>query len=172
MSKERERFELSSIAKESIPRALEKAERYRLLNEPFFAESICLDILEIEADNHAALVTYILSLADQFTGGGRDGMSAARGAIAKLPDEYERLYYEGIVFERRGHAALERGGPGSSDLAWEYLEDAIELYDKAIELRPGATHDDAVLRRNTCIRLIRAHRLSPPSRERSEYPLE
>ena len=41
-------FELKPLSKESIKAALEKAERYRLLNEPGLAESICLDILEIE----------------------------------------------------------------------------------------------------------------------------
>ena len=38
-------FELKHITHEAIPHALEKAERYRLLNEPEEAESICLDIL-------------------------------------------------------------------------------------------------------------------------------
>ena len=39
-------FQIKPISKESIPTALEKAERYRLLNEPLLAERICLDILE------------------------------------------------------------------------------------------------------------------------------
>jgi hypothetical protein len=38
-------FELKSISEQSIPEALAKVERYRLLNEPSLAESICLDIL-------------------------------------------------------------------------------------------------------------------------------
>src|SRR5690348_11285366 len=57
--------QLKSIAKESIPRALEKAERYRLLNEPFLAESICLDILAVDPENGKALVCYVLALTDQ-----------------------------------------------------------------------------------------------------------
>jgi hypothetical protein len=36
-----EPFDLKPISIASIPRALEKAERYRLLNEPEQAESIC-----------------------------------------------------------------------------------------------------------------------------------
>jgi hypothetical protein len=36
--------ELKSLSKEAIPAALEKAMRYRLLNEPAEAESICLDV--------------------------------------------------------------------------------------------------------------------------------
>ena len=35
--------ELKQLHKEAIPSALEKAERYRLLNEPGEAESICHD---------------------------------------------------------------------------------------------------------------------------------
>ena len=61
-----EPFNLKPISIASIPRALEKAERYRLLNEPEQAESICLDILEAESDNQRALVTLILALTDQF----------------------------------------------------------------------------------------------------------
>jgi len=43
--------ELKSLSKEAIPAALEKAERYRLLNEPGEAESICLDILKTDSEN-------------------------------------------------------------------------------------------------------------------------
>ena len=39
-------FELERISIDAVPAALEKAERYRLLNEPLMAESICLDVLE------------------------------------------------------------------------------------------------------------------------------
>jgi hypothetical protein len=46
--------------------ALEKAERYRLLNEPKGAESICLDVLAIAPDNQKALTTLLLARTDQF----------------------------------------------------------------------------------------------------------
>ena len=42
--------ELKTIAPAAIPSALEMAKRYRMLNEPHEAESICLDILEVEPD--------------------------------------------------------------------------------------------------------------------------
>ena len=44
-------FQPKPISKDVIPSALAKAERYRLLNEPGEAESICLDVLQIEPDN-------------------------------------------------------------------------------------------------------------------------
>jgi hypothetical protein len=39
--------ELKRLSAEAIPAALEKALRYRLLNEPAEAESICHDVLHI-----------------------------------------------------------------------------------------------------------------------------
>ncbi len=55
-------FQLKLISKDTIPRALAKAERYRLLNEPQEAESICLDILCVEPDHHEALVMLLLAI--------------------------------------------------------------------------------------------------------------
>ena len=60
-------FELKKISAEGVPEALEKAERYRLLNEPRLAESICLDILEIEPANTRAIVTMLLAITDEFS---------------------------------------------------------------------------------------------------------
>jgi len=45
---------------------LTKAERYRLLNEPEEAESICRDILDVDPTHEAALVNFLLALTDQF----------------------------------------------------------------------------------------------------------
>src|SRR5215469_13560912 len=52
-------FDLKSISTESIPKALEKVERYRLLNEPSLAESICLDILAVSPSHQQALVSLL-----------------------------------------------------------------------------------------------------------------
>ena len=43
-------FELKRLSDEAIPAALEKALRYRLLNEPAEAESICHDVLQIDPE--------------------------------------------------------------------------------------------------------------------------
>ena len=59
-------FELKSISEQSIPEALAKVERYRLLNEPGLAESICLDILAIVPDHQQALISLLLARTDQF----------------------------------------------------------------------------------------------------------
>jgi len=55
-------FELKRLSAEAVPAALERAERYRLLNEPVQAESICLDILAVDSDNQQALVCLLLAL--------------------------------------------------------------------------------------------------------------
>ena len=57
-------FDLKSISVESIPEALKKVERYRLLNEPTLAESICLDILAIVPDHQQALISLLLARTD------------------------------------------------------------------------------------------------------------
>ena len=49
-----ERFNLKPMSKDAVPSALAKAERYRLLNEPGEAESICLDVLQIDPQNEEA----------------------------------------------------------------------------------------------------------------------
>ena len=59
-------FQLKPLSPEAVPAAIEKAMRYRLLNEPAEAESICLDVLEIDSTNQRALVILLLSITDQF----------------------------------------------------------------------------------------------------------
>jgi hypothetical protein len=166
------KHQLKSIAKESVPRALEKAERYRLLNEPFLAESICLDILAIEPDDETALVTYVLALTDQFGTGGAANVKKARAAVAKMKTEYAKHYYSGLICERRGQAYAESNAMGSRDAAWDYIAEAMECYEKAAADPHEKGNDDPTLRWNTCVRLIEAHGLVEPSVERSEHPLE
>jgi hypothetical protein len=164
-------FELKAIARESIPRALEKAERYRLLNEPFFAESICLDVLALEPAHQKALVLYVLALSDQLRTGAESVLGRAREAIAKLTSEYERHYYTGILYERRGVAFLDSHAMGSHESAWQNITDAMRCFEDAMKVRP-AGDDDAILRMNTCVRLMQAHRLVEPQRMNSDFPLE
>src|SRR5437588_507742 len=61
-------FELKTLTREAIPAALEKAVRYRLLNEPEQAESICEDVLRIDPENQEALATLVLALTDRLYG--------------------------------------------------------------------------------------------------------
>ena len=152
------RNELKLIDKEAIPRSLEKAERYRLLNEPGQAESICLDILQIEPDNQDALITIILAMSDRF---GKDyaiGDSQIKDYLAQISDEYERAYYTGIIYERRAKASLNKGMPGSESAAYEFFVQAMNWFGKAETIRP-AGNDDVILRWNGCARIIMSNNL-------------
>ncbi len=144
-------FELKPITSKGIPRAVAKAERYRLLNEPQEAESICRDILAIDPGNQDVLVMLLLSVTDQFGKSADVGAGHAQKVLGKLSGEYEKAYYAGVISERWGKSRL-RGGehPG---LASGFFPEAMGWYTKAMALAP-AGNDDAILRWNACVRFI------------------
>lgn len=149
-------FELKPLSHEAVPAALEKANRYRLLNEPGAAESIYLDILTVEPDNQEALVNIVLAMSDRF---GKDysvGDTHINDYLAKITGEYEKAYYTGIVYERRAKATLAKGGLQT----YELFTQAMELFEKAEAIRP-AGNDDAILRWNGCARIISRNNLKP-----------
>jgi len=162
-------FGLKSINKEAIPRALEKAERYRLLNESAEAESICLDVLQIDPDNQQALIMLLLALTDQFNR--RLPETRPRELLARLHGEYERAYYAGIICERKARAHLDLDYPGARFAAYEGLREAMIWYEKAEEIRPQG-NDDSILRWNACARTIMDSQLVPRSVEEFEPSLE
>ena len=159
-------FELKPISAESIPASLAKVERYRLLNESWLAESICLDILRIDADNQEALVALLLSRADQFVQGVPP--NSAREVVRQLRDPYERAYYSGLISEREAAATLRRGSPFACFEAYESLRDAMQWYEQAESLRPQG-NDDPILRWNTCARMLMR---DPSLRPRPVEPVE
>lgn len=144
-------FELKSISVESIPEALAKVERYRLLNEPALAESICLDILSVVPDHQQALISLLLARTDQF--GLLVPAKAAQEALARIKGDYEHAYYAGIIWERMGHARIRQGGSRDGAAAYYAFREAMAHYEKAMDFAsPG--NDDAILRWNTCARVI------------------
>ena len=163
-------FELKTLSPEAVPRALAKAERYRLLNEPGEAESICLDALEIEPDNQEALATLLLALTEQFGDDAAPSVAEARKIVARLRGEYERAYYTAIVFERRAKAHLRHRTPGCGPRAYEWLREAMAWYEKAEAIRP-ASNDDPVLRWNACARLIMRDQHLVPRQEEPHEPI-
>ena len=144
-------FDLKSISKDAIPKALEKVERYRLLNEPGLAESICMDILAIQPDHQQALVSLLLARTDQFGRG--VSVESAQQVLPRIENEYARSYYAGLIWERVGHARIRQGSSGGSASAYHALREAMAHYERAIDFAsPG--NDDAILRWNTCARVI------------------
>jgi len=127
---------LKPISKEALPAALQKAERYRLINQSWAAESICLDALAVDPTNQELLVTLLLALTDQFPERGGADVDRARKLLPRLSDEYKRAYYAGIISERRAKAQLDHGGPGASGIAYHALHEAMDFYEKAEASRP------------------------------------
>jgi hypothetical protein len=149
-------FELKPLSPEAIPAALEKANRYRLLNEPGAAESIYLDILAVEPENQEALINIVLAMSDRF---GKDyaiGDARITEYLTRISGDYERTYYSGIMYERRGKAILAKGGVG----AYELFRQAMDCFETAESMRP-AGNDDAILRWNGCARVISRNNLRP-----------
>ena len=164
-------FSLKAISRESVPSALEKAERYRLLNEPALAESICADVLEADPGNVKANVVMLLAITDQFSKSSLSELNRAKHQLSSLPGEYEKKYYEGIIYERMGNAILNRGGMDSRFIAYYWFKDAMDYFENAESIRPTG-NDDAILRWNTCARQIMHHKLEPRNEEMTEPPLE
>jgi hypothetical protein len=163
--------ELKPLSKEAIPAALEKAMRYRLLNEPGEAESICLDILKADPENQEAIITLLLALTDRFEKGYGVSDTQIKELLARIHSEYERAYYAGIFAERRAKTKLMQNTPGCRFQAHDLFREAMSWFEKAEAIRPPG-NDDALLRWNTCARMIAKNKLVPEEEEKIEYPLE
>ena len=140
-------LELKPISRDAIPQALVKAERYRLLNEPGQAESICLDVLAVDPSNQEARVLYILALTDQFSHFGPHEpavISRAEEAAAELDDEYARAVL------RRHHLRASRRGPAGA--------------------RRSRIRRDRARMAQGCARLLRPRRGAASSRQRRRDP--
>ena len=162
-------FDLKPISHDSIAGALAKAERYRLLNEPSEAESICHDILKVEPNNQAALIDLVLALTDQIPHDPRT-FAEALAQVTHLDSAYDRAYYAGIAWERRAKARHETGGPGAHTYVYDWLVTALRLFETAEPLRP-AGNDDALLRWNACVRFLNHHRDLAPAAEDIAEPI-
>jgi tetratricopeptide (TPR) repeat protein len=149
-------FELKPLHHNAVAAALEKANRYRLLNEAGAAESIYLDILTIEPDNQEAIVGVVLAMSDRLAKDYSVGEGRIQDYISRIQDEYKRTYYTGIVYERRAKAELAKGGL----TAYELFEQAMNCFEKAEAIRPSG-NDDAILRWNGCARIINRNKLAP-----------
>lgn len=161
-------LELKPLSKDAIPQALEKAMRYRLLNQPWQAESICRDILRTDPDNQEAIYTLILAITDQFEAKYKTSLQKAREMVSKLTDPYQREYCLGLIFERQAKAALKRTTPRAGFIAFEYLGRAIQHYENAEKNRPEK-NEDSILRWNACVRFVKQHNLKPaPDDKRAE----
>ena len=157
-------LKLKTVSKGGIARALAKAEIYRYLNEPEETESICRDILAVESDNQAALRMLGLAMADQFCGGSSDRCPEVESVFQSLADPYERLYYTGLLHERKVKAQLRAGEP--LRILVPLVENAMACFEQAEKIRPQ-DNDDSILRWNRCVRQLQ----SLPSVEAEKEPV-
>jgi hypothetical protein len=163
--------DLKTISKEAIPRATQKAERYRLLNQSWATESICLDILEVDPTNQPVLVMLLLAITDQFGPESAQSARRARDVLERLTDPYQRAYYAGIIDERLAHAQLSSGAMHAEAMAHETLRSAMDSFEQAEKLRV-AGNDDAILRWNTCLRTLARMRAQEMAEGEYEPALE
>jgi len=164
--------DLKSLHKEAIPSALEKAMRYRLLNEPAEAASICLDVLKTDPENQEAIITLLLALTDRFTKGYGVSDTQIKQLLGRIRSDYERAYYSGIFAERRAKTKLTQNTPGCRFQAYDLFREGMNWFEKAEAIRPPG-NDDALLRWNTCARIIERNNLVAREEEEPiEFPLE
>ena len=147
-------LKLKAISNAGIPEAISKAEVYRSLNEPEEAESICRDILAVQPDHQLALRLLGLAITDEFCGDAQDRHREAETLFEKLTEPYERLYYTGLLHERRAKAQMRVGR--SPHTLTPLFEEAMRCFEQAEAIRPSS-NDDSILRWNRCARLLQNH---------------
>jgi len=129
-----------------------------------------VDVLEADPQNTKAIINLILAITDDFATSSSD-MNRAQQLLPRFQNDYEKNYYAGIIKERYGMAILNRKIAGGHLNAFDWLNEAMAFYEKAEALRPQG-NDDAILRWNTCLRLITSRHLKPGDEEYVEPPLE
>jgi hypothetical protein len=162
-------FTLKPITRSSVETCLAKAERYRLLNEPNEAESICHDILAIDPMNRQARISLVLALTDEIQHEA-GAFTCAVAAISGLEAEYDRAYYSGIAWERRAKACYAADGPGAGEYVYDWIVKALQSFEQAERLR-SAGNDDAILRWNACVRFLDRHKTLQPKMEEIPEPI-
>ena len=159
---------LKQLTLAGVPAALEKADQYRLLNQPWAAESICWDIAAANPANQAALRTRLLAQTDQF-GPTWERCAGREKRWQRSPMPTNGRIMPALICERlREGSARSSTRPGSRFHAYDELREAMEWYEKAEAIRP-AGDDDAILRWNTCARLLnQSPHIVPRSEEMRE----
>ena len=69
-----------------------------------------------------------------------------------------------VVAHAPHRAQLDGGALGSAEVAVEWYRDAMRWYEKAETMRP-AGNDEAILRWNTCVRMLERYEKAPVVQE-------
>ena len=146
-------YALKRIHPDGVDAALEKADRYRELNQPAEAESICRDVLVVDPEHQLAHRMLGLALTDQFGAATAERFAEAQRVFERLRDPYERAFYTGLACERQAKAQLAAELPLRA--IRPLFDRAFHHYAEAERLRPPG-NDDAILRWNSCVRTLHA----------------
>lgn len=157
-------FTLKRLPLASLEEAIARAAHYRDLNQPEEAESICRDVLDVDPASQPAWRLLGLALTDQFVDGQAGLLESALEAFERLTDEYDRVYHEGVAWERAAKAHLVRGEAHSAVTSFEH---AMRSFERAEALRSDSP--DPVLRWNRCVRLLLSH---PSLKAAMQLPVE
>ena len=170
-------FELKRLTAAGIPAALEKAEQYRLLNQPWAAESICWDTYAaVDPTHQHALRTRLLAQTDQL---GSDMGAVRRCAPKRLAvDSLMRtsvhiMPASSASVSRRRHWNIARLAPGTPPMT-----NCAKRWSGTTRPRPSgsAGDDDAILRWRLPARACSISRRTSPPRgdglERARDPGE
>ncbi len=164
-------FELKPLPGRDVEAALALAERCRTAGEPEEAESICLDVLEVQPESQPALELLLLARTDLLERGLPEGVQRARELLPRLQGDYERAYFGGLVCERQAKYLLGQRGRRTGFVAYEWFRFAMEEYDSAAQAAPD--RPEPVLRWNACARiLMRNPHCVPDPEEQLEHEIE
>jgi tetratricopeptide (TPR) repeat protein len=144
-------YVIKRIQASGVEAALQKADKYRELNQPAEAESISRDVLAVDPDNQLALRILGLALSDQFEPATGTRFAEAQEVFGRLRDPYERVFYGGLACERQAKVQLAAKLPLGS--VRPLFDQALARYAEAERLRPPG-NDDAILRWNSCVRTL------------------
>ena len=164
-------FELKPLSRDAVPGALERATRYRLLNEPGEAESICLDVLQVDPDNQEAIVILLLALTDRFGKGYGIGSTQVEEVLARLVGEMNRstiMAWSASAVPKRNSAKLFQARRLMPMSGCERLCRGMRKPKPFVPLG----NDDALLRWNACARMIMRNQLAPRQAGEMEPMLE
>ncbi len=109
----------------------------------------------------------ILALTDRFGTPRPAPPKMAFDLLPRLRSEYERDYYAGLIWEREAIAWLRSNLPRCGAAAYDCFRRAMDHFERAEAVRPPA-NDDALLRWNSCARMIMGHPDVAPAEEVDE----
>ena len=141
-----------------------------MLNEPGEAESICLDILETDPENQPALITLLLALTDRFSKGygvsDTQANHCSRGSRANTSAPTTRGFWPSAGPRRNSR----RDTPGPVITPTMIVRSDAAVREGRNVRPPG--NDDALLRWNTCARMMAKNKLAARDEDRTEPVLE